>query len=143
MGSWRRSSSDRIAGSSTTTRGYMANVITPYTKGAGYFLNNQNQSVNNGRQEADIRTCTHCEAVILMQAWKDDGGFCGKCMAPICGPCADRMLTHGCEPFIKNIETAFNAVERLSQYRKMAGLDAPPADFVPKIIVGAQRLQRS
>jgi hypothetical protein len=114
-------------------------VVTPHTKGAGYFLDNQRLGVNNGRKEADIRTCTHCESVILMQLWKDDGGFCGKCMAPICGPCADRMLTHGCEPFIKKIEAAFENVVNLAQHRKIAGLDAPPADFVPKIIVGAQR----
>jgi hypothetical protein len=121
----------------------MANVITPYTRGAGYFLNNQNQSVNNGRQEADVRTCTHCETLILMQAWKDDGGFCGKCMAPICGPCADRMLTHGCEPFIKKIEAAFDGAVNLAAHRKLVGLDAPPPDFQPKIIVGAFKKLRS
>jgi hypothetical protein len=116
-------------------------LLTPYTKGAGYFLNNQGLSVNNGRQEADIRTCTHCETVIRMQAWKDDGGFCGKCMAPICGPCADRMLTHGCEPFIRKIEAAVEGAISLAQHRKVAGLDAPPADFQPKIMV-AQSMKR-
>jgi hypothetical protein len=116
----------------------MPAVITPYTRGAGYFLNNQNYSVNNGRQEADIRTCTHCEVVLNLQGeWKEDGGFCGKCMAPICGPCADRMLTHGCEPFIKKIEQAFEGTVNLALHRKLVGLDAPPADFTPKIMVGA------
>jgi Zn ribbon nucleic-acid-binding protein len=115
----------------------MVAIVTPHTRGAGYFLNNQNQSVNDGRQEADIATCKHCQAVIKLQLWKEDGGFCGKCMAPICGPCADRMLTHGCEPFIKKIEAAYNNAVSLAAHRKLVGLDAPPADFVPKIIVGA------
>jgi len=118
----------------------MASILTPYTKGAGYKLNNQNFSVNNGRQEADIRLCSHCEVVLELQGkWKDDGGFCGKCMAPICGPCADRMLTHGCEPFIKRIEQAVEHSVNLAQHRKLAGLDAPPADWKPKIMV-AQRI---
>ncbi|MDX2059937.1 MAG: hypothetical protein SFV24_19160 [Gemmatimonadales bacterium] len=69
-----------------------------------------------------------------MQAWKEDGGFCGRCMAPICGPCADRMLTHGCEPFIAQIERAVDVRYKLDQFRKMAGLDTPPPNFVPKII---------
>ena len=126
----------------------MANVITPHTRGAGYFLNNQNLSVNGGRQEADIRTCAHqavphCVTTLFLQgAWKDDGGFCSKCMAPICGPCADRMLTHGCEPFIRKIEQAVDATVKLAQHRKLAGLDAPPADWKPKIMV-AQSLKRT
>jgi hypothetical protein len=42
--------------------------------------------------------------------------------APICGPCADRMQTRGCEPFIKQIEQALEAGYRRSQFRKLAGL---------------------
>jgi len=120
----------------------VANIITPYTKGAGYFLDNQNLPVGQGRKESDIRTCTHCETVIdLYGPWKDDGGFCGKCFAPICGPCADRMLTHGCEPFIRKIEQAVDGTVKLAQHRRIAGLDAPPADYVPKVMV-AQTLKR-
>lgn len=113
----------------------MTSIITPYTRGAGYAINNQNLAVNAGRQEADIRLCQHCEGIIDLQKWKDDGGFCSRCMAPICGPCADRMLTHGCEPFIKRIEQAVEHSVSLAQHRKMAGIDAPPADFRPKIMV--------
>lgn len=109
-------------------------IGTPHTRGAGYFVNNV---ASQRRQEADVRTCTHCQAVILMQSWKDDGGFCGRCMAPICGPCADRMLTHGCVPFIAQIERAVGVRYKLDQFRKMAGLDAPPAGYVPKIITKA------
>jgi hypothetical protein len=45
------------------------------------------------------------------------------------------MLTHGCEPFLKKIEMAFEDTVKLAQYRKLAGLDAPPKDFKPAIQV--------
>lgn len=111
----------------------MAFIGTPHTKGAGYYVNNQ--ALRN-KDEADVRTCTHCQAVILMQQWKTDGGFCGRCMAPICGPCADRMLSHGCEPFIKQLERALDIRYKLSQFRKLAGIDAPPPGYTPALIVG-------
>jgi hypothetical protein len=56
-------------------------IGTPHTKGAGYYKNDDTAS-GGKKSEADIRTCTHCQAVIKMQAWKEDGGFCGKCMGP-------------------------------------------------------------
>lgn len=110
----------------------MSYIGTPHTKGSGYFCND---IATSRKAEADVQCCTHCETILKMQQWKDDGGFCGRCMAPICGPCADRMLTYGCEPAIKKIEQAFDMTIKLSQFRKLAGLDAPPADFVPKIMV--------
>jgi len=108
-------------------------IKTPHRHNAGYLLNNQNA---RNKQEADIQCCTHCETVIQMQKWSEDGGWCGRCNAPICGPCADRMLTYGCEPFIKKLEAAHDMSVKLSQFRKLAGLDAPPADYQPKILVG-------
>ena len=110
-------------------------ITTPHTRGSGYFLNNSSGVLR--KEEADIRICSHCEVVILLQKWKEDGGWCGRCMAPICGPCSDRMLMFGCEPFIRKIEAAFESVNKLGQFRKLAGLDAPPADFQPKIMLGA------
>jgi hypothetical protein len=114
-------------------------IGTPHTKGAGYFLDNQKLAPSQ-RKEADIQQCSHCETVINMQLWKDDGGFCGKCMSPICGLCADKMLTHGCTPAIREIEKAFDMTIKLDQFRRLAGLDAPPTDYRPKLLVavGAQ-----
>lgn len=109
------------------------NIGTPHTKGAGYFAND---IATNRKQEADVQTCKHCEAVILLQKWKEDGGFCSRCMAPICGPCADRMLIFGCEPALKRIEQAFELGMKLKHFRKLAGLDAPPADYQPRIVLG-------
>lgn len=76
-------------------------VLTPHTKNAGYFVNDKELKT---RQEADVRTCTHCQKVIKMQEWKDKGAWCGKCFAPICDPCGARAEIHGCEPFLKKIE---------------------------------------
>lgn len=76
-------------------------IGTPYTKGAGYFLNDKELRT---RQEADVRTCTHCQGVIKMQEWKDQGAWCGKCFAPICDKCGERAAIHGCEPFMKKLE---------------------------------------
>jgi len=108
-------------------------IGTPHTHNAGYLLNNSSDAKT--RQQADIQLCTHCETVIILQKWKEDGGWCGKCMAPICGPCADRMLTHGCEPFIRKIEAAFETAVKLKQHRRLAGLNDPPANHVPKLIL--------
>lgn len=109
-------------------------IGTPHTHNAGYFLNNSSSA---RKEQADIQICTHCETVVYMQKWQEDGGWCGKCMAPICGSCADRMLTFGCEPFIKRIEAAFESAVQLKQHRKMVGLDAPPVARQLKIQVCA------
>ena len=99
-------------------------IGTPHTHQCGYFLNN----ASGGRKEqADIQLCSHCEVVVFLAKWKEDGGWCGRCMAPICGPCADRMLTRGCEPFVKKIEAAFESAIKLKQYRKLAGHEAQAA----------------
>jgi ssDNA-binding Zn-finger/Zn-ribbon topoisomerase 1 len=110
-------------------------ITTPHTKGAGYFLNN---SSGVRKQEADIRICPHCETVIMLQKWKENGSWCHKCMAPTCADgtqCAKDTEKFGCVPFIKKIEEAFEDVVKLRQHRKMVGLDESPSDFIPKIMV--------
>ncbi len=97
-------------------------VLTPHRKGAGYFLNNQGLGARE-REEGDVQQCSHCECVLIMHKWKEDGGFCGRCMAPICGPCADRMQTYGCEPALKKIEAAFEHAVKYRQFCKLAGLN--------------------
>jgi len=100
-------------------------IGTPHTHNAGYLLNNKDDA--RTKQEADIQTCWHCQAVINMQKWKDDGAFCRTCMKPICTACGDRMLIYGCEPFLKKLENATNAAIKYAQFLKVAGLDpAPP-----------------
>jgi hypothetical protein len=89
-------------------------IGTPFTKGAGYFVNDK---ALRHKSEADVQTCAHCQAVILMQQWRDDGAWCGKCMKPICGPCGTRALTYGCEPFLKKIEQYAEAQMRFEKAR--------------------------
>jgi hypothetical protein len=99
-------------------------IGTPYAKGAGYYVNDDTPS-GGAKSEADIRTCTHCQAIIKMHDWREDGGWCSRCFAPICPHCADRMLTHGCEPFVKQIEEALQISSKVRHFRKLAGLEAP------------------
>jgi hypothetical protein len=114
-------------------------IGTPHTNGAGYLLNNQDLSIAK-RQEADVRTCTHCQAVIKMQEWKDDGAWCSKCNAPVCahGECAKKTELVGCVPYVKYIETIIESDVTKRQFRQMVGLDEQPADYQPKIFLGVQ-----
>jgi ribosomal protein S27AE len=87
----------------------MAFIIgTPHARGAGYYRSD-NKTSGGKLVEADFKTCAHCQMGMLMTAWKEEGGWCGKCMKPICHFCADRMLTHGCEPFEAKIAAAIEA----------------------------------
>lgn len=100
----------------------MIYIGTPHIKGSGYFLNNKDLRT---KQEADIQTCAHCQALINMQLWKDDGAWCGKEMKPLCCKCGDRALTFGCEPFLKKIEAYAETQMRFEKFLKDAGFDAP------------------
>lgn len=98
--------------------------------GEGYFLNAEESGRH--RQEAAVLSCAHCQKVLFLHDvpgqvnWRQDGGWCRREMKPLCGPCADRALTFGCEPFIKQIEQTANLRVRLEQFHKLAGLDPPP-----------------
>lgn len=98
-------------------------IGTPYTKGAGYFLNDKELKT---RQEADVRTCTHCQRVIKMQEWKEDGAWCGKCFAPICKACGAEAQIHGCMPFMKKIEAYAEQQMRFERIFKGEGTPVPP-----------------
>jgi hypothetical protein len=97
-------------------------IGTPHTHNAGH-LDATTGGPNSRREQADIQTCTHCQKAIKMQEWKVDPTWCRICSAPICGPCGTRMLTHGCEPFLKKVEQAFEKEHRLKQFRKVVGLE--------------------
>jgi hypothetical protein len=79
--------------------------------GAGYLFNDDRAS--GGKvTEADILCCRHCEKILIKTRWKEDGGWCGRCGAPVCGPCADAITTKGCTPFIKRIDEQVDRLER-------------------------------
>ena len=108
-------------------------IRTPHTSKAGYYRNDD--TVSGGkRTEADVQTCKHCQKILLMQHWKEEGGWCGRCNAPVCSWCSDRMLYYGCEPFLKKIEIYSDMIVKMTEFRKQAGLDQPaplPAIIVP------------
>lgn len=108
-------------------------IGTPHTHNAGYYRSDNRVSGGKLRQ-ADIQTCWHCQAIVKLNEWKEDGGFCRGCMKPVCNLCADEMLVYGCVPFMKKLETAMNLGEKYRQYIKLAGLE-PPAPPQP-IITG-------
>ncbi len=79
-----------------------------FAHGAGYLLND-NRASGQGKEEADILLCPHCQKVIKLAQWKAaDGsnGWCSRCKAPCCGsgPCAAKFQKKGCLPFVKRIE---------------------------------------
>jgi len=107
-------------------------IGTPHTRNSGY-LGAETGGHNSCKVEADVKICTHCETTILMQSWKEDGGWCSKCMAPICGPCADKMLIHGCLPYVKRLESILETEEQRRQLRRLMGLDGDPPPNLPSI----------
>lgn len=99
-------------------------IGTPHTRNAGYFINDKDLKT---RQEADIATCPHCQAVIKLQEWSKAPvqNFCLKCMKPAC----NHPACFECVPFIKKIDEYTDAVVKFQQFLKIAGLDPvnPPS----------------
>lgn len=108
-------------------------IGTPYTKGAGYFINDKNLRT---RQEADVQTCSHCQAVIFMQEWKKRGAWCGKCMKPLCLQCGKRTKLFGCEPFAQKFDQFNEEQTRLAKVLKEVGPDEPMPQSL--IIIGSR-----
>jgi len=82
-------------------------------QGRGYFINDKEPAQAAG---GDVQTCFHCQAVLLMQQWKVNGAWCGKCMKPICDACRETALRClGCEPFLKKIEQYAEAQMRFRE----------------------------
>jgi hypothetical protein len=100
-------------------------IGTPFSHNAGYHWDGQGKT----KDENDVQTCPHCEAVILMQQWrkveegKMTGGFCMKCSKPVCGRCNAKMQTEGCIPFIAKLEKHFDMTVKLQQFIKEAGME--------------------
>ena len=96
--------------------------VTRQGNGAGYLMND-GRATHEGVEEADIVCCPHCQATINLQKWRKErkeggGGWCRQCFAPVCGSCLTRMLTHGCEPFIKLVDELLELNYRRQQNSK-------------------------
>ncbi|MDZ7355885.1 MAG: hypothetical protein ONB55_22420 [candidate division KSB1 bacterium] len=100
-------------------------IGTSHTSGAGYYVNDKETS---RPQEDDVQTCSHCQKVLLMRQWKKAGGFCRRCMKPVCIHCARRMATFGCESMVRQVDKIVDRAYRRRQFEKVAGLDSPPPD---------------
>ena len=97
-------------------------IGTPHAKGAGYLIN----GVNLTRPfEADVLTCAHCQKILLLHLWKEEGGFCRREMKPLCLACADRALMFGCEPFLKKLEQFTREQVKVTQFHKVAAAMPP------------------
>lgn len=57
----------------------------------------------DGIREYDTVTCCHCNRVFVPA--KNPGGFCMRCMKPICEHCANHAE---CKPLMKQIEQMEN-----------------------------------
>jgi hypothetical protein len=79
----------------------------------GYLLNDNRES-GGGRFEADTRACPHCQAVIVMSAWRKNGGYCFNCNALVCHACFQAMQEHGCTPFARLVELALGGKPALT-----------------------------
>lgn len=101
-------------------------IGTPHTHNAGYHCNDDRAS-GGLKDENDVQTCPHCQAVIKMQLWKDNGGWCSKCEKPLCSnpTCIAETNKYGCVPFFKKIEQHVESTIKYEQFLKISGLEKP------------------
>jgi hypothetical protein len=95
--------------------------------GAGY-LKADNRGSGGKVDEADMLGCSHCQKLIKASEWRADGGFCHSCDAPVCNHCADRIPQHGCEVFLRVLETSLMRQYRRDQNARLMGLDYSAKD---------------
>lgn len=78
---------------------------------------------NDRKIEDAFLICSHCEQGMLRQAWKQRGGMCMVCDAPICTTCHGRTAKFGCEgPSVRKLERAVNELYRREQNAKILGI---------------------
>jgi hypothetical protein len=101
-------------------------IGTPHTHNAGYFRNDDRPG-GGKLTEADIQSCPHCQGVIKMQEWHQEGGWCAKCEAPLCNNpfCIAETSLYGCVPFVRKLESYLKQHFRVESFKKLAGLDKP------------------
>jgi uncharacterized CHY-type Zn-finger protein len=63
--------------------------------------------------EQDCIACSHCQAVVLVEKYQAQGGWCWGCGKPICYPCAEHAKKVGrCEPWNKQMDELVDTMER-------------------------------
>lgn len=113
-------------------------IGTPHRKGCGN-LDARTGGHDSRHVEADIKTCPHCQAVINLQRWKEEGGWCSKCQAPLCSnpDCIKRTAELGCVPFTQALEREWALKGKLDHFRKLAGLD-PEQPKTAQVFIAAR-----
>lgn len=90
-----------------------------HTHGASFF-HNDNRASGGKHDEADVKSCSHCQALVRLDKVEH---FCAKCEHPVCGPCATKLLSEGCAPFRQKIDQALEAQARRRQFKRVAGIE--------------------
>ena len=85
------------------------------------YLQQDNRASGGGVEEADVWTCSHCQAIILVNKWKQEGGFCHSCDKPICFTCFEKAKVEGCVPWRKKVDSALENRYRMEQNAKILG----------------------
>jgi len=96
-------------------------MVRSVFNGVGYRMAD-NRASGGGVDEADMLGCFHCQKLMQKKLWSDDGGFCHCCDGPICGVCADRMLSRGCENFLRRLTSKLEQKYRAEQNARILGL---------------------
>lgn len=89
--------------------------------GHGYLLSDDRAS-GGKKDEADLLGCNHCQALLKRSAWAENGGMCMSCDAPVCSLCRDRIPTHGCEHFLRQLTEALETQYRRDQNMRVLGI---------------------
>lgn len=90
--------------------------------GMGYYMNDDRAS-GGKLAEDDIFICSHCDQTIKKSAWKQGGGMCMVCSAPVCLTCYGKTKTQGCNgPAVRKLEAAINEAYRREQNAKVLGI---------------------
>lgn len=98
-------------------------------KNEGYYLSD-NRASGGKREEAALIGCNHCQKTMmrgnvsnpLPDTWANDGGWCSCCNGAVCAQCADRMLEHGCEVFVKKVDQQLAGLYHREQNAKILGI---------------------
>jgi len=65
--------------------------------------------------EADTVSCSHCQRVMTVQHWKQEGPWCYCCAHAICLPCLAINRKTGCVPFMKQVDLALRRQKLLQE----------------------------
>ena len=100
----------------------MSIVIQTQPVGLGYY-DIDNRAAGFGRFEADTYTCTHCQAVVVMNPERKRERYkCRGCSHHICDPCAVlRTAGEPCKTYAQKLNELFELESSLRPF----GLNPP------------------